>query len=312
MPHHISRRGLLKVGAGVVTLPAWARSAVADAAFDPERDPTEGRTLLFEDRFTRIDRSVWNAGPKAGTAEPGFYGRSAFARFGGEAGFDPYAIIDDPEAEDGKALQISARYIGQPMKVPHYYGNDEPEYQWVSGNLQSAMSDGTILKGWRSGYFETRMRFPAHPLTWPAFWFLNGKSILTPTTSIEIDVVEHKGFEPHVYGAYLHEWGDPGQRHEGSGVTTEPDMTASYNLYGVLMVADKCVVYFNRQPIRDPSTGAPLVWRLIRATEMDANGDVFWPLITLALRSDYAYPDPLLPEHETAHMQVDYFRVYEA
>lgn len=316
-PRGLSRRAVLaRAGAAAlpsVILPSYARTAAVGAAgagFDPERDPTEGRRLLFEDAFQTLDRSVWNAGPKAGTAEPGFYGRAAFARWGGEAGFDPYAIVDDPEAQDGKALQISVKHIGRTMQVPDYYGNALPEFQWVGGNLQAARRDGTVLKGWRQGYFETRMRFPEHPLTWPAFWLLNARSILTPQTSIEIDVVEHKGFEPHVYGAYLHEWGNPGERHQSSGVTTGPDMTRGYNLYGVRIEGGTCVVYFNRSPIRDPKTGAALVWTLDRAAEMDASGDVFWPLLTLALRSDYQYPDPLRPEDRQAAMQVDYFRVY--
>ncbi|MEI4473734.1 glycoside hydrolase family 16 protein [Frigidibacter sp. MR17.24] len=306
----------LAVGLPALALPGpgWVRVAAAqvaaETAFEPDTDPTEGRTISFEDPFLRIDHATWNAGPKAGTAEPGFYGRSAFARFGGEAGFNPYAIVEDPDCENGRALQLSAGYIGRKMDVPSYYGNDDPEYQWISGNLQTARSDGTVLKSWRHGYFETRMRFPAHPLTWPAFWFLNNRAILEPDSSIEIDVVEHKGFEPHIYGAYLHEWVPPGDHHEGAGVPTGPDMTQGYNRYGVLLVDDLCVVYFNRRVIRDMASGEPVIWRIGRAAEMAEKGDGFWPLLTLALRADYAYPDPLLPEHHVAHMRIDYFRVY--
>ncbi|TGN68230.1 glycosyl hydrolase family protein [Paracoccus liaowanqingii] len=271
---------------------------------------SEVATTIFEDPFLTLDRETWAAGPKAGTADPGFYGRAAFARWGGEEGFDPYAIVSDADASHGTALQISAKYIGERMNVPHYYGNEEPEFQWISGNIQSARSDGTIMRGWRHGYFEARMLFPEHPLPWPAFWFLNAHSILAPATSIEIDVVEHKGFEPHVYGAYLHEWGEPGERHDSSGVTTEPDMTESYNRYGVLLIGHHCVIYFNRRPIRDPATGEALVWTLSRSAEMAATDDVFWPLITLALRSDYAFPDPLLDTDKLTRLRTDYFRVY--
>ena len=42
---------------------------------------------------------------------------------------------------------------------------------------------------------------------------LNGRSVLSSKTSIEIDVVEHKGWEPKLYGALLHEWGQPGEHH---------------------------------------------------------------------------------------------------
>ncbi|MGI6244707.1 MAG: 1,3-beta-glucanase [Pseudochelatococcus sp.] len=311
MQSFLSRRTVLKAGAGLVSLPLLARAAHADASLDPTQDPTFNRSLVFDEGFERIDPAIWHAGPKAGTADGGFYGRSAFSRIDGEEGFNPYAIVDDPETENGKALRISVKYIGQPMNVPKYYGNNLPEFQWISGNLQTAQPDGTILKGWRRGYFEARMRFPAHPLTWPAFWFLNGRSILHPRTSIELDVVEHKGFEPRLYGAYLHEWGQPGERHQSSGVPTDVDMTEGYNLYGILLVRNKCVVYFNRKPIRSTFNGEPLVWTMGRSAEMDVKNDVFWAIFTLALRSDYAYPNPLLPEHHLAHMRVDYFRVYQ-
>ncbi|RWR33772.1 glycosyl hydrolase family protein [Sinirhodobacter populi] len=309
MPHPLSRRALLISAGGLIAMPGTAALAW-DSTYDPEADPTISRRMIFEDQFATIDPAVWSAGRKATTFDSGYYGRSAFAGIEGAEGFNPYAIVDDPETENGKALRISARYIGRQMEVPGYYGNDDPEYQWISGNLQSARPDGTILKGWRRGYFEARMRFPAHPLTWPAFWLLNARSILTSRTSVEVDVVEHKGFEPHQYGAYLHEWGEPGERHTGSGVETEEDLTEGYNRYGVLLARNRCIIYFNRQPIRDPATGKPQVWLVNRSAELDVNNDRFWPLLTLALLHDVPYPDPLRPEDHEAHMLVDYFRVF--
>lgn len=304
----LSRRRFAKASAGLLGLcVGLPRLAVAQSS---PADPTVGRKLVFEDNFTALDWSVWNAGPKAGTADPGYYGRSAFARNTGEEGFNPYAIVDDPEAGDGKALQISARYIGKPMAVPNYYGNTSSEYQWISGNIQTANRNGIVGKGWRQGYFEARMRFPEHPLTWPAFWMMNGRSILDPQTSIELDVVEHKGWEPTVYGAYLHEWGQPGEHHEGTGVTTPVDMTKGYCRYGILVDETRCVPYFERTAIIDTRTGAAANWTINRSADMDVDGDVFWPLLTLALRSDVPFPQPLPPEDMLTHMRIDYFHAY--
>ncbi len=273
-------------------------------------DPTSGRRLVFDEQFRTIDWTIWEAGRKATTFDPGFYGRSAFARNLGEEDFNPYAIVDDAATANGKALQISAKYIGKEMSVPHYYGNSEPQQQWISGNLQTARTDGTIMRGWRTGYFETRMIFPKHPLTWPAFWLMNGRSILFPKTSIEIDIVEQKGFEPSNYGAYLHEWGEPGERHDEVGVKTPVDMTTQYCRYGMLVTETECRPYFEREPVIDPATGRPTVWTIGRAAEIKANNDVFWPLVTLALRADVPYPEPLLEsDHETS-MRVDYVKVY--
>lgn len=304
-----SRRNLLKGAAAFVAAPALLISERSTIAAAPA-DPLAGRSLVFSDEFSTLDRTLWNAGPKATTFDTGFYGRSAFARFAGEEGFNPYAIVDDPLAEDGKALQISAKYIGRPMQVPAYYGNNLPEFQWISGNIQTAKPDGTIMRGWRRGYFEARMRFPKHPLSFPAFWLMNGRSILFPQTSIELDVVEHKGWELDLYGTYLHEWGKPDDHHEGIGVPTGTDVTQGYFRYGTLIDGANCTMYFERRPIRDPATGLPVNWTIGRTRQLDEQGDVFWPLLTLALRSDVPFPSPLREEDHLTHMRIDYFRVY--
>ena len=307
MPIMPSRRTLL---AAAAALAGGAGSRTAPAQAQIAADPTIGRTLIFDEQFASLDAAIWHAGPKSTTNDAGFYGRSAFSRRGGEEGFDPYAIVLDPEASGGHALEMTARYLGRPMNVPLYYGNHLSEFQWISGNLQTARRDGTILKGWRNGYFEARMWVPAHPLSFPAFWLMNGRSILYPQTSIEIDIVEHKGWEHRLYGAYLHEWGKPGEHHEGVGVPSEVDLTSGYFRYGGLIEGDRCVLYFERQPIRDPTTGRAIDWRIGRAAEIDAQGDVFWLLLTLALRSDVPFPSPLTPEDHTARLRIDYVRVY--
>ncbi|KAA0109072.1 1,3-beta-glucanase [Methylobacterium sp. P1-11] len=281
----------------------------ADAAIDTSLDPAQGRALLFDDPFTEINGRIWNGGPKATTGPTGFYGRSAFAPLSGAEGFKPYEIVDDPDATGGTALQISAKYIGRNMNVRNYYGNNLPDFQWISGNLQAGSRSGVVSLGWRQGYFEARMKFPKHPLTWPAFWLLNRNGITDNKRSIEVDIVEHKGFEPKLYGAYLHEWGQPGEHNEGTGVPTSLDMTEQYCRYGVLIKDDKCIPYFERKPIINPATKQINIWTLTRASEMEQNGDVFWPLLTLALRTDV--PAPQLTEaQKLVHMRVDYFRVY--
>jgi hypothetical protein len=304
-----TRRKAIKavsVAAAAAALPATARSA-SDAL---PADPVEGRALVFDEAFQALDPAIWHAGPKATTDAQGHYGRAAFARLGGEDGVDPYAIVDDPLAGDGKALRITARYLGRTMTAPNYYGNTLPEFQWVSGNLQTARRDGTVMRGWRDGYFEARMRFPRHPLTWPAFWLLNRECILNPKTSIEVDIVEHKGWELDQYGTYLHEWGAPDEHHEGTGVFPGVDLTQGYFRYGFLIAGGRCAPYFERRPVRNAKTGETASWSIARAGGLDAAGDVFWPLLTLALRTDVPFPNPLRPEHREAHLHIDYMRVY--
>jgi beta-glucanase (GH16 family) len=304
----VSRRNLIKHSACV--LGASLVSSISTEQAEASGDPTTQRKLVFEDNFQHLDWKVWDAGPKATTSDVGFYGRSAFAGRNGEEGFNPYSIVDDELADDGKSLQISAKYIGKQMHVRKYYGNDMPEYQWISGNLQMAKKDGTVFNGWRNGYFEARMIFPEHPLTWPAFWMLNAHSILQPETSIELDIVEHKGWEPTVYGTYLHEWGGPDARHESTGVTTPVDMTKNYYRYGMLVNGDRCVPYFERQPVVDQRTGNAANWRITRSDRLDAEHDVFWPLLTLALRTDVPFPERLKVSDMSTHMRIDYFKVF--
>jgi hypothetical protein len=297
--------------AALAVIPSFFLSkGTTSATATANEDPTSGRTLIFDEGFKRLDPTIWNAGPKATTGPSGFYGRSAFARMSGEEGFNPYRIVDDAMASGGVALEISAKYIGTQMKIPNYYGNNIPEFQWVSGNIQTASSNGSVYQGWRRGYFEARMRFPAHPLTLPAFWFLNRNSILNPKTSVELDVVEQKGWEPNLYGSYLHEWGQPNEHHEGIGVPTLVDMTRDYYRYGILVEDTQCTPYFERKMITSSKNGLPAVWPLGRSSEMNKQGDVFWPLFTLALRADVPFPSPLKDEDRSAAMRVDYFRVY--
>lgn len=304
----LSRRDVL--GAAATAAVAGVLPACAEDLAGIPQDPTAGRSLVFGDEFSTFDQALWNAGPKATNADSGFYGRSAFSGAAGAEGFNPYAVVDDPLAADGKALQISARYIGRRMSVYAYHGNDLPEFQWISGNIQTGRRDGTVSRGWRRGYFEARMRFPAHPLSFPAFWLMNRHSLLFPQTSIEIDVVEHKGWERNLYGLYLHEWGQPGEHHEGIGVPTGPDLTTGYFSYGVLIENARCVYYFERKPVLDRRTNRPFAWTIGRAPELAVNDDVFWPLLTLALRADVPFPAPLRDEDREAHLRIDHFRVY--
>lgn len=305
------RAALMQLGA--LAIPGGALLALTPkaAADNVPSDPLVGRRIVFDDDFASLDWTRWNAGPKATTAPSGFYGRSAFAQKGGDEGFNPYSIVDDPRVANGKALQIACSYIGRSMHIRNYYGNDLPEFQWVSGNMQGATPQGVLLNGWRSGYFEARMQFPSHPLTWPAFWLLNRESILNWQTSIEVDIIEHKGTEPFLYGLYLHEWGAPDEHNEGSGKATPQDMTKGYNRFGVLIEGNLCIPYYNRQPILSTVTGTPLAWVIRRAAKLDAKNDVFFPLLTLALRADVPFPNPLREEHKYARMLVDYFRVYQ-
>ena len=302
------RRSLVAGMTGAAFGLELASADIAQSA-NLQRDPTIGRKLIFEDNFIRINSDVWDAGPKAGIGPSGFFGRSAFARIGGEEGFQPYSIVNDPLASNGTALRISAKKIGRRMSIPNYYGNNNPEFQWVSGNLQGARSDGTVMLGWREAYFESRIRLPRHPLALSTFWLLNKNCILHPETSIEIDIIEHKGWELEGYGSYLHEWGGRDEHHEGAGVLTTPNLYENYYRFGMLVASGKCVPFFQGRQARNSKTGDPISWDIHRSQNLTNKNDMYWPLLTLALRADMP-PPRLTKEDELTSMHVDYFRVY--
>lgn len=60
--------------------------------------------------------------------------------------FNPYSIVDDDAAEDNEAPEPAPSTLWPSMDVRKYYGNSLPEFQWISGSLQSARKDGVVLR----------------------------------------------------------------------------------------------------------------------------------------------------------------------
>ncbi len=79
--------------------------------------------------------------------------------------------------------------------------------RWQSGILSSRddQQRGFAQSG---GYFEARMKLPAGPGVWPAFWLASeGNGV----ESSEIDVIEYYGHRTDVYLQAVHVWSKTGK-----------------------------------------------------------------------------------------------------
>jgi beta-glucanase (GH16 family) len=118
----------------------------------------------FEDDFTSLDTSKWyTCYPYSleGAVDEGSDGswNAGTAPLDG-AVYDPFSIVSDSSATDGKLLRVSCRRTTAAEQA------DTGGKAWVGGIIISQ-------EGWASGYLEWRARFPAAGSgtgMWPALW----------------------------------------------------------------------------------------------------------------------------------------------
>jgi beta-glucanase (GH16 family) len=125
---------------------------------------------------------------------------------------------------------------------------------WESGLLSSADAhdNGFLQKG---GYFEARMKMPAGPGTWPAFWLVSHSD---PDYHVEIDVVEYYGHGTNWYQTNLILWPKGNNVSEpGKQVTiwVEPNsLLRSFHTYGVEISDDLIIYFLDRREVRRVAT----------------------------------------------------------
>ena len=166
---------------------------------------------------------------------------------------------------------------------------------WRSGLLASAdgNTNGFALQ---YGYFEARVKMPAGPGVWPAFWLGTNEPRNRTEPSLEIDIIEYYGHAPDGFESALHIWHKNPVRAESQGKSTKVDvnsLTDRFNTFGVKVDPSFIVYYFNRQPIWKLET--PAIHKM--------------PLLlmaNLALGSGYSIektPNPSV-------MEIDYIHAY--
>jgi hypothetical protein len=173
---------------------------------------------------------------------------------------------------------------------------------WHAGSIQTIDSKG---KGFAQqyGYFEARMRFPAKPGAWCAFWLKSqvedwDRTVVRP----EIDVVEWYGGDPKGHHETVHLWPPPAQLLKPGQLAKHwylSNYTGMHSLldyewhtHGVLLTPEFVIMYVDRKEVsRFPTLGefkTPL-----------------YPLVSLTL-----YKQDLDKARPPIDLLVDYVRVY--
>jgi hypothetical protein len=139
----------------------------------------------FSDDFRgRVD--VTSAGPSKWTAHTPWHGD-----FGDAVFVDPRPGFPFIPGPDG--LKIVAR-------------KDE-QNRWQGGIL-SSRDDKYRGFAQSGGYFEARMKLPAGPGVWPAFWLASERDGIE---SSEIDIIEYYGHRTDIYHQVVHVWSKTGK-----------------------------------------------------------------------------------------------------
>jgi beta-glucanase (GH16 family) len=166
--------------------------------------------------------------------------------------------------------------------------------KWISGLIAAADATGAGA-GTRYGYFETRMKMPPGPGTWPAFWLASLKPAASPEPGVEVDVIEYYGRDPSSYRANLHVWQNA---KESMGVGTKIDvphgsLVEDYHTFGVDLSPQAIVFFFDRNRVWSQPTPPELTRPM-------------YPIVNLALGS--GWPIDKTPNPST--LLVDYVHVY--
>lgn len=260
-------RPLVVAGLFVVALPA------ASARPDPAALDMCGMAPSFFEDFADFRVASRDLRGVNWTAHTPWNGDFGDARFADPGPGGPFSV-------SGGALHITARK-----------GRDG---RWQSGLIAAA--DGTGRgHGVRYGYFEARMRMPAGPGTWPAFWLGAQRPASDKRPSLELDVIEYYGKFTDGYHVSYHLWtgNKATESHTGSIITVPREsLVREFHDYGLKITPRTIGYYFDRR----------LVWQT--ATPKEHVYDMY-PIVNLALGSGYPIdqtPDPSVLDVKYVHV----------
>ncbi|SEG72935.1 Glycosyl hydrolases family 16 [Methylobacterium sp. 190mf] len=168
--------------------------------------------------------------------------------------------------------------------------------RWTSGLLSSADPTGAGFS-LMYGYFEARMKLPAGPGVWPAFWLNENVPRDDRSPSVEIDIVEYYGQFPDAFHSVWHIWNkqDRSKSTGGTIITKVPNnsLSSDFHLYGAEVTKEWIVFYLDRSEIgRTPTP--------VEHTKP------FMILVNLALGSGW----PIDNTHNPSDLLVDYIYAF--
>lgn len=234
---------------------------------------------VFAEEFNSLSISSWGEGDTRWIAHTPWHGDFGDAEFT-DPGIDfPFRIVNG-------RLQITAKKDGTG--------------KWRSGLIASAKPDTSGFTQ-SYGYFECRMRLPAGPGNWPAFWLNASLPPGSTEPGVEIDVIEYYGHDTDEYQAALHVWDNLQENGVNKSRVYYTDVKVNdgslingFHNYGVDVAPDFITYYFDRRE----------VWKVNTPPEMKRP---FMVLVNLALGG--GWPIDQTPNPST--LSVEYVRVYE-
>ncbi|MDR6968365.1 hypothetical protein J2X31_002388 [Flavobacterium arsenatis] len=151
---------------------------------------------------------------------------------------------------------------------------------------------------WTYGKVEARIKLPEGVGTWPAFWMLgsNFSQVSWPACG-EIDIMEHKGFQPGIIHGTLHYPGFSG----GGGPTqstTVANVSSEFHNYSVIWTASTIRFFVDDNLFHTFNNNGTTPF----------NADFF---IILNVAMGGTFGGPVDPAFVQSTMEVDYVRVYQ-
>jgi beta-glucanase (GH16 family) len=190
-----------------------------------------GYRLVFDEEFKGpLSVSNWGEHPArwmAHTPYAGDFGDAYFTGYNEPNTVSPFKVANG-------ILTITA------------YRDPNAKNHWRSGLLASVDTHGNGFSQ-ALGYFEARMKLPAGPGVWPAFWLDGLGSLRTPKTKVaEVDILEEYGVNPRIAHQNVHVWNpDGGQYYATGNSSTCQGMTTGFHTYGALVKPDYIHFYFD-------------------------------------------------------------------
>jgi beta-glucanase (GH16 family) len=235
-----------------------------------------GYRLVFDEEFDGpLDVSAYGPSTKWIAHTP--YGGDF-----GDAWFTDPSYSPSPFSIEGGILTITA------------WESPKDNNHWRSGLLSSVDATG---KGFSQalGYFEARMRLPAGPGVWPAFWLNGLGSFRHPKVpTAEIDILEEYGVDSRIAHQNVHIWNSQGEQTYGVGnASPVNDMTTDFHVYSALVKADYIHFYFDGVE----------QWKTPTPPEAK---EPLYVMVNLALGGGW----PIDKAPDPGGLYVDYIRVY--
>lgn len=226
------------------------------------KDTTNNGTWTTHYYWGAGDRTLW------GNSEQEYYADASTAIVQKYANVNPFSVSNG-------VLTITA--------TPSPDASLTQGLSYVSGMITT---DGTFSQQY--GYFEMRAQLPTGGGSWPAFWLLDAAHTWPP----EIDVVEMIGKEPgHLYTTgHSYNNDTTGM----AGMTNVGDVSTAMHTYGVSIMPDYTVWYFDGQEVQRAVTP----------------NDFKQPMYMIAnLAEGGSWPGPA--DGTTDQMKIDYIRAYQ-